>query len=296
MHLLSIKDISGRQILEMLRIADKAKTGKLRLNKTLLLLFEEPSTRTKISLEAAMRRLGGGYIYVDANTTQMSRGETLEDTARVVGEYVDFIAARLRRHSDLYRIAWNTDAHVINALTDLEHPCQAISDIYTIREAKGRLRGLKLAFVGDVAANTANSLMLACAKVGMDVSLVGPEGYAPNRDYMSEARNYGNVEHTSDIKKGLADADIIYTDTFVSMGEEKDAGKRLALFKRYQINDRMLRYADGALVMHCLPAHRDVEISSGVIDGKASIVWEQARNKMFGEEAVLMYLEKNSQG
>lgn len=257
----------------------------------LALLFEKSSTRTRISFESAMIQLGGSPIYIDSRTSQMSRGESLGDTAKVLSGYVDIIAARMYSQQDIEELARHAEIPVINALTDLEHPCQALSDMYTIRNEFVKVEGLRIAFLGDIAANTANSLMVTASKLGAGISLVGPKGYMPDERYVKLAKKYANVEVTSSVKEGLADCDVIYTDTFVSMGQEEIAKERKALFSGYQLNAEALRYAKkGAKVMHCLPAHRGEEITADVIDGGSSMVWEQAKNKMAVEKAILLYL------
>ncbi len=299
MNFLSVDDFTREQITRIFEIAESIESGSeemsLKEGSTLALLFEKPSTRTRVSFEAAMAQLGGHSIYIDARTSQLSRGETIADTAKVLSSYVDFIAARLYKHSDLVELANNSTIPVINALTDLEHPCQALSDIYTIQQIKKKLRGLKLVFAGDVANNVANSLMLAGAKMGLEIALVGPKKCIPNSLYFTKAREYSAVEFYSDIKEGVRDADVIYTDTFVSMGEEAEAKERLEMFAPYQVNDKMLSYAaSDAIVMHCLPAHRGEEITAEVLDGPRSVVWQQAKNKMLLEKAILLYLSEKS--
>ncbi|MEM0086788.1 MAG: ornithine carbamoyltransferase [Candidatus Micrarchaeaceae archaeon] len=296
-NFLGIDDLSREKIEAIFSIADRLKKGEeessLKPNSTMALIFEKPSTRTRVSFEVAMAQLGGHAIYIDAKTSQMSRGETLADTARVLSGYVDFIAARLYKHSDLMELANNASVPVINALTDLEHPCQAVSDLYTIREEKGKLRGITLAFLGDIADNVANSLMLGAAKMGMKIALVGPKGYQPNPIYFNKAREYSEVYVYNDPSEGLSDADIVYTDTFVSMGQESEAEKRRKLFAPYQLNSELLSKAkENAKVMHCLPAHRGEEITDEVLDGPRSIVWQQSRNKLLLEKAILLYLSE----
>ena len=297
MNFLSIGDLSKEEILRIFEIADNLKEGKsemaLKEDAVAALIFEKPSTRTRVSFEVAMAQLGGHSIYIDSRTSQLSRGESISDTAKVLSGYVDFIIARLYRHDDLLELAANASVPVINALTDLEHPCQALSDLYTVLEVKKRFKGLKLAFVGDIAANTANSLMLGGAKLGMEIALVGPKGYAPNTLYFSKAREYSKVGVYDSIEEGVSDADIVYTDTFVSMGQEEEAEKRRKLFAPYQVNKKLMSYAKkDAIVMHCLPAHRGEEITDEVIDGPQSVVWQQAKNKLLLEKAVLLYLSE----
>ncbi len=299
MNLLSSDDLSKDSINEIFKIADQLNSGKQELgikeHATMALIFQKPSTRTRLSFEVAMIQLGGNAIYLDMSTTQFSRGETFADTAKILGSYCDFIAARLFRQSDLEEIANNSKVPVINALTDTEHPTQALADVYTIRTYKKNLKGTKLVFVGDIASNTANSLMLTAAKFGMDVFLLGPKGYTPNSKFVTKAREYAKVVITSDIADALDDADVIYTDTFVSMGQEADADKRKKLFAPYQVNNKMLELANkDAIVMHCLPAHRGEEITGEVLDGKQSVAWEQAKNKLLLNKALIIYLSKKT--
>ncbi len=295
MNLLSSNDLSKEQIEKIFGIADDLGSGKeeasIKEGSILALFFQKPSTRTRVSFEAAMAQLGGTTIYIDAMTSQASRGETFSDTSRILSGYCDFIAARLNSHDDIIEMATSSSVPVINALTDLEHPTQALADIYTVRAHRRNLRGTKIAFMGDIATNTANSLMVTAAKLGVEVSLVGPKNYAPNTTYFNKAREYATVYVHDTPEEGLDDADIIYTDTFVSMGQEKEAEERRRLFAPYQVNAHALELAkEDALVMHCLPAHRGEEITDDVIDGPRSIVWEQAKNKMLIAKAVLLFL------
>ncbi|MFP3279152.1 MAG: ornithine carbamoyltransferase [Candidatus Micrarchaeota archaeon] len=299
MNFISVADLSKEEITEIFNIADDLKHERvgiaLKKDAVAALIFEKPSTRTRVSFEVAMAQLGGHSIYIDSRTSQLSRGESIADTAKVLSGYVDFIIARLYKHDDVVELANNATVPVINALTDLEHPCQALSDLYTIQEVKKKLRGLKLAFIGDIAANTANSLMLAGAKMGMEIALVGPKNYMPNTFYFTKAREYSKVETYNNIKEGVADADVIYTDTFVSMGQEAEAEERKKLFAPYQVNKTLVSYAKkDAIVMHCLPAHRGEEITSDVLDGPQSVVWQQAKNKLLVEKAILLYLSEKS--
>jgi ornithine carbamoyltransferase len=292
-HFLSVNDLSVGDIRKIFSLADKARRGASigNVEGTLALFFQKPSTRTRVSFESAMIRLGGHSIYIDASTSQFSRGESPGDTARILSLYVDFVAARLYRHVDLEEMASFSHIPVINALTDLEHPTQALADMYTMKEVKGTCEGLRIAFIGDIATNTANSLMLAATKLGSDIRLVGPKNFRPNAEYVAMARRQGSVEIYDSVAKGLDGADVIYTDTFVSMGMEKEAAKRRRLFRHYRLDSRAVGYAKkDAIVMHCLPAHRGEEITSEVLDGQRSVVWKQAGNKMLIEEALLGFL------
>lgn len=296
MNLLSSNDLSKENINEIFKLADVLNEGKeelaLKEHATVALFFEEPSTRTRVSFEAAVAQLGGMPIYIDAHTSQTMRGEPLADTAKVLSSYCDFIAVRINDHDNLLTMAANSKVPVINALTQIEHPTQALADCYTIRNNRQSMK-VRIAFIGDIAQNTANSLMLTAVKLGASMALVGPKSCKPNATYFNKAREYGEVDMYDSIEDGLEGADIVYTDTFVSMGDEAEASKRRELFAPYQLNSKALSYAkDNALVMHPLPAHRGEEITADVIDGSKSIVWEQAKNKLVIEKAILLYLSE----
>lgn len=258
--------------------------------KVLISMYEKPSTRTRLSFETAMENLGGHCIVMDFKTSQIARGETMADTARVLSRYCDVISARLFKQTALEEIAKYATVPVINALTDVEHPCQALADMQTILE-KGKGSG-KLVYIGDTANNVANSLMLAAARYGMHVVLCGPEGYQPSAEYLEEAEKTGaKVEVTTDPKHALKDADVIYTDVWVSMGDEEQKAKRLNDLKPYQVNGELLKMAKpDAIVMHCLPAHRGEEITDEVMDGEQAAVWDQAENRMWAQEALILKL------
>lgn len=297
MHLLGVDDISREQITDIFKIADDITAGRsttsIKEEAVLALLFEKPSTRTRVSFEVAMRKLGGHAVYIDTKTSQMSRGESLEDTARVLSLYVDFIVARFNRNEDVLTLANYSTVPVINGLSDAAHPTQALTDIYTIQESKKKIKGVRIAFVGDVAQNTANSLMLAAVKMGAEMVLIGPKNYQPNSKYLVRAREYGVVDIYDSLSDGLANVDIIYTDTFVSMGFEAEAEKRKAIFADYQINSKALDLAPKtAQVMHPLPAFRGEEITADVLEGPRSLVWRQAENKLLLAQAIILYLSE----
>ena len=299
MNFLSSDDFSRSAFEKVLETGHALETGSeelaLKSNSVLVLYFEKPSTRTRLSFEAAMVHLGGSSIYLDPNTTQRSRGETLADTTKMLSRYADFIAARLYSHDDLLEIAHNSQMPVINALTDIEHPTQALADVYTILKYKKRIKGIRIAVVGDIASNTTNSLMLTAAKLGAEISLVGPKEYPPNSKYVSKAMEYSKVVVSNSLPEGLENSDIIYTDTFVSMGQESEAKKRKEAFAPYQVNSKAVSMAkDTVMVMHCLPAHRGEEITDDVIDGPRSIVWDQAKNKLLMNKALLLYLSEQA--
>ncbi|MBU6996200.1 MAG: ornithine carbamoyltransferase [Theionarchaea archaeon] len=256
------------------------------------LLFEKPSTRTRTSFEVATLRLGGQAVYLPSSELQLSRGEPIKDTARILGSYLDAIVARVYAHSTVVELASRSGIPVINGLSDREHPTQVVCDLFTVLEAKGTLEGLKLAFIGD-GNNVCNSLLLGTAIAGMDMSVACPAGYHPEPSNLEKARKIAE-KSMSQLKvvekpaEAARDADILYTDVWVSMGEDKEKEKRLKDFKGYQINADLLKVAArDAVVMHCLPAHRGLEITDDVIEGNQSIVWAQGENKLYGAAGIL---------
>ena len=259
------------------------------------LLFEKPSTRTRTSFEVATRRLGGESIYLSANELQLSRGEPIKDTARILGGYLDGIVARVYLHDTVAQLAKHSGVPVINALSDLEHPTQIISDLFTIEEAKRRLKGLVLAYVGD-GNNVCNSLLLGAAIEGMRFRVACPEGYEPNQAILKQAEEIcrstgGETKILRKPSEAAGGADVLYTDVWVSMGDESSKQKRMQDFNGYQINSDLLKVAKkDASFMHCLPAHRGLEITDEVIEGKQSVVWQQGENKLYGAAALLEWL------
>jgi ornithine carbamoyltransferase len=299
---LSVIDASKSDIDKILARAKTIKTTISRgrsltslSGKIVGLLFEKPSTRTRTSFEVAARRLGGESIYLAANELQLSRGEPVKDTARILGAYLDGIVARVYAHDTVAQLAKHSGVPVINALSDLEHPTQIISDLFTIQEAKKKLKGLSFAYIGD-GNNVCNSLLLGAVTEGMNISVACPEGYEPNQTILKQAeeraRTTGSTVRIVHRPEEAADgADVLYTDVWVSMGDESTKEKRMRDFQGYQINSDLLSKAKkDASVMHCLPAHRDLEITDDVIEGKQSIVWEQGENKLYGAAAVLEWL------
>jgi ornithine carbamoyltransferase len=264
-------------------------------NKIIGLLFEKPSTRTRTSFEAAIMRLGGNPLYLAEAELQLERGEPLKDTARVLGDYLDAIVARVYAHDTLLQLSRYSGIPTINGLSDLEHPTQLVSDMLTIYEAKGRVKGINIAYIGD-GDNVANSLLLSAASGGANATLACPKGYGPDAAILSKARALAKrtgseIKVVTDPKEAAAGADVLYTDVWVSMGKESEAKKRLKAFKGYQINAKLLSLAKkDAIVMHCLPAHRGLEITDDVIEGKRSVVWRQAENKLYGAAAVLDFV------
>ncbi|NJM18761.1 MAG: ornithine carbamoyltransferase [Richelia sp. RM2_1_2] len=291
--LLGIADLSAVEIEELLQMATQLKSQKLKLrcNKVLGLLFSKASTRTRVSFTVAMYQLGGQVIDLNPNVTQVSRGEPIEDTARVLDKYLDCLAIRTFEQQELETFANYAQIPVINALTDLEHPCQVLADLLTIQEEFQTFKDLTLTYVGD-GNNVANSLMLGCALVGMNVNIATPSGYEPNPDVLKQASAIANgksqVMITKSPENAAKNANILYTDVWASMGQEKEAENRMPIFKPYQINQELLSFAHPkAIVLHCLPAHRDQEITNAVIEGQHSRVWQQAENRLHVQKALL---------
>lgn len=295
-HLLSVTDIQN-DILSIIKLADKLKKdpwGYDNLNKKILaMIFEKASTRTRISFEVAMLQLGGQALYLSKTDLQLGRGELMEDTAKVMSRYVDGVMIRAKEHHDLLEFAKNSDIPVINGLTNLEHPCQALTDIFTIQQCK-KTFDVNLTYLGD-GNNVCNSLLLASSLVGMDMTVISPSGYQPDENILAKAREYAqNTGSQIKITANLQDvegADVIYTDVWVSMGDERDKKQRLIDLKEYQVNSDMLKQANNdAIIMHCLPAIRGQEITEEVINGDQSAVWDQAENRLHVQKAVLCKL------
>ncbi|MEH2177309.1 ornithine carbamoyltransferase [Nostoc sp.] len=291
--LLSLADITSTELQELLQLATQLKSQQLKLqcNKVLGLLFSKASTRTRVSFTVAMYQLGGQVIDLNPNVTQVSRGEPLQDTARVLDRYLDILAIRTFAQQDLETFAHYAKIPVINALTDAEHPCQVLADLLTIQETFNTLAGLTLTYVGD-GNNMANSLMLGCALVGMNVRIATPSGYEPDSQIVEQAKAIANnkteVLVTHDPELAAKGAAVLYTDVWASMGQETEADNRMPIFQPYQISEQLLSLADPeAIVLHCLPAHRGEEITEAVIEGSQSRVWEQAENRLHAQKALL---------
>ncbi|MBW6517552.1 MAG: ornithine carbamoyltransferase [ANME-2 cluster archaeon] len=297
-HLLSMSDLSRVEIIELLDMADELKAKragglvveKLK-NKSLAMIFEKSSTRTRISFEVAMNELGGHPLYLNYRDLQLGRGETIGDTAQVMSRYVHGIMARVNSHNTLVELGHYASVPVINALSDLEHPCQLLADLMTIREYKGKLEGLKFAWIGD-GNNVCNSAILAAAITGMQMSVACPEGYEPDHGSVERARELGgSVEIVSDPKVAALNADILYTDVWVSMGDEDEREQRMRDLGPYQINDALLDVAkDDVIVLHCLPAHRGEEITSEVLTSPHSAILDEAENRLHAQKALLIKL------
>ena len=291
--LLSLADLSSGELQELLELATQLKSEKLKLHchKVLGLLFSKASTRTRVSFTVAMYQLGGQVIDLHPNVTQVSRGEPIQDTARVLDRYLDVLAVRTFAQQELETFAKYAKIPVINALTDLEHPCQILADLLTIQEKFGSLAGLTLTYVGD-GNNVANSLMLGCALVGMNVRIAFPSGYSPDAEIVEKSRAIANnkteVLLTHDPEVAAKGASVLYTDVWASMGQETQANNRFPVFQPYQISKQLLSLADPeAIVLHCLPAHRGEEITEEVIEGSQSRVWDQAENRLHAQKALL---------
>ncbi|MDG6939843.1 MAG: ornithine carbamoyltransferase [Nitrososphaerota archaeon] len=291
---LSIADMTRHDMAEIFAIASRLrhyKYGRQLENKTIALLFEKPSTRTRLSFEAGIIHLGGSPIYMDASSTQISRGETVEDTARTMERFVDGVVARVFKHETLVGLAGRSRLPVINALSDLEHPCQVLADLFTIKEKKGDLERQKVAFVGD-GNNVCNSLILGCAIAGAGISVAVPESHRPNDKVVSMAKKIAGdrVEVVTEPDEAVRDASVVYTDVFVSMGDEATRERRLQEFvPKYQVTERLMSMAKGdSIFMHCLPAHRGEEVQAEVIDGGRSVVFDQAENRLHVQKALLL--------
>ena len=297
---LTLKDFTGEELQAILRLALKIEGARFPpkplKGKSLVMLFQKPSTRTRVSFEAAIRQLGGWPITLGWGETQLGRGETVADTARTLERYADGIIARVFRHRDLEELAAHASIPVINALSDLYHPCQALSDMLTILKHFGKLKGLKLAWIGD-GNNVCHSLLLACSKLGLNMSVACPQGFEPKREVLEEALKEAStsgsrIEVVREPSAAAFAADIIYTDVFVSMGFEAERERRIKAFlPKYQVTPALFKHAKPTCVfMHCLPAHRGEEVVDEVLDGPQSIVWKQAENRLHLQKGLLAAL------
>lgn len=301
-HFLTLQDFSKEEIHFILKTAldlkhkqKRHEPHKLLDGKVLGLVFQKPSTRTRVSFEVGMRQLGGSAIYLGWNDLQLGRGETIADTARVLSRYVDGIMARVFSHNDLIELARYSSVPIINGLSDKYHPCQILADLLTILEKKGTLKGLKLTYVGD-GNNVCNSLLIGASKVGMNITVATPKGHEPAKEVIDLAlenskRSGSNIEIINDPIAAVKNADIIYTDVWVSMGMEAEKEKRMKIFPPFQVNQKLVEAAKSdVIVMHCLPAHRGLEITDDVIDGEHSVVWDEAENRLHAQKGLLALL------
>lgn len=303
---LSLIDFSPETIQSLLDLAielkNKPVTNPNLINplkgKILGMIFDKPSTRTRVSFEAGMLQLGGQAIYMNGNDLQVGRGESIADTARVLSNYVDAIMIRTFYHKEVEELAHYATIPVINGLTDLFHPCQALADLLTVYEQKGTLKGLKFSYIGD-GNNVAHSLIIACAKMGINISVASPKGYEPIPMVVDLAKGFAaksgaTVEITTDPVYAVTDSDVVYSDVWTSMGQEEENEVRLKAFSDYQINDELVAHAKkDYLFLHCLPAHREEEVTSSVIDGPNSVIFEQAGNRLHAQKALLVEILKD---
>ena len=297
-HFLTINDLTPTELQELLDSAIELKSRgwiSMLKNKTLAILFEKPSLRTRVSFEVAMRQLGGQTIYLSPEEVGLGKRESIPDVARVLSRFVDGIVLRTFAQHNLEVLAEYSSVPVINALSDYEHPCQAIADLLTIYEQKGKLKWLTLAYIGD-GNNVANSLMLACAMTGVNFNIASPKDYTINESVLKKARSYAKTSGakifcTEDPNAAAKDVDIIYTDTWTSMGQEAEAVVRRKVFADYQINEKLLALTKkNSIIMHCLPAHHGEEVAAGILDSPRSVVFDQAENRMHAQKALLAWI------
>ncbi|WNV80873.1 ornithine carbamoyltransferase [Bacillus atrophaeus] len=293
--LLTLKDLSESDISALLTEAADLKQNKIQpifQGKTLAMIFEKSSTRTRVSFEAGMAQLGGNALFLSQKDLQLGRGETVADTAKVLSGYVDAIMIRTFEHEKVEELAEHADIPVINGLTDKYHPCQALADLLTIKEIKGKLKGVKVAYIGD-GNNVAHSLMVGCAKMGCEVSIASPKGYEVLDEAANAAKEYAGVSGssitlTADPVEAVKGADVIYSDVFTSMGQEAETNERLTVFAPYQVNASLVKHAKPDYTfLHCLPAHREEEVTAEIIDGPNSAVFQQAENRLHVQKALL---------
>lgn len=300
--LISLHDLTSKQVEDLLSLGIKLKKElksgiphPILKGKTLGMIFTKSSTRTRVSFEVGMTQLGGYPLFLSSNDIQLGRGETIHDTAKVLERYLDGIMIRTFAHSDVVELAEEASIPVINALTDLLHPCQVLADLMTAYEHKGKLEGLKLAYIGD-GNNMAHSLMYGCAKAGMDCAIATPPDYTCNEEVVENAKadfrvSGKNLVLTNDPVEAIKDADVVYTDTWVSMGQESEKAQRQRIFMPYQVNKELFSKAkDDAIFMHCLPAYRGFEVTEDVIDGPNSVIFDEAENRLHAQKAVMVTL------
>ncbi len=294
-NLLSVEDLSIQNINDIIKLSSELKkTRGSNINsqplsgKTVAMIFSKSSTRTRVSFEVGIRELGGSVIYLDQSKMQIGRGETIADTARVMSRYVHAIVIRTYKHKDIEELAKFADIPIINALTDAFHPCQVLTDLFTMHEVCNNLKGLNLTYLGDGACNMPNSLILASKIAGVNITIAAPEEFKPDKNLLNSNLGTGSAKWEKDPIKACKDADFLYTDVWVSMGCEDEKQERLKILKPYQLNQELLDVAKPtAKVLHCLPAHRDEEITDEVLEGNQSIVFDQAENRLHVQKAIL---------
>ncbi len=296
-HLLKLSDLSTQEILDILNMADQLKYDKKNgipheylKGKSLGMIFEKASTRTRVSFEVGMHELGGYPLFLSSNDLQIGRGEPVEDTARVLSRFLDGIMIRTFAQKEVEDLAKYGSIPIINGLTDYCHPCQVLADLMTIREHKGTFKDLKMCFIGD-GNNMANSLMVGAIKVGMKFAIACPKGFEPDAELMAWAKENGEFLCTDNILEAAKDADVICTDVWASMGQESEAKERSQIFESYQVNDEVMDVANkDAMVLHCLPAHRGEEITTKVFEEHANEIFDEAENRLHAQKAVLVTL------
>lgn len=301
-HFISLQDCTNEQIIDLLDLADALKRQNrlgqahpILAGKTLGMIFAKSSTRTRVSFEVGMYQLGGHALFLSSQDIQLGRGETISDTARVMSRYLDGIMIRTFDHQDVVDLARFGSIPIINGLTDLMHPCQALTDLMTIREHKGKLQGLKMAYLGD-GNNMAHSLLHAASLTGMDIAVATPTGYTCDPACVAQAKAnatvFGSqVMITGDPIEAIRGADVVYTDTWISMGQENEKAERIRIFSPYQVNSHLMEFAAAdAIFMHCLPAYRGLEVTEDVLEGRASVIFDEAENRLHAQKAVLVRL------
>lgn len=294
--LLTLNELSKSELLGILDNAIKLKkdlkkgiSKPILKNKTLAMIFQKPSTRTRVSFETGMFQLGGHALNLSADDLQLKRGETIEDTAKTLSRYVDIIMARVYSHDEVEILAKNSTVPVINGLSDSFHPCQILADLMTIKEKKKKLEGLKLAWIGD-GNNVCNSMIYGCAKTSIDMTIATPKGYEPNSDIIKESKKFIDVQLLTDPMSAIKDADVVVTDTFVSIHHQA-TDRTKDFLPRFQVNSNLMKKADrDAIFLHCLPAKRDQEVTSEVIDGPQSVIWDEAENRLHAQKALMALL------
>jgi len=295
-NLLTLSEISKKEFSQLIDYSIKLKkemkkggNKPLLKNKTLTMIFQKPSTRTRVSFEIGMFQLGGKAINLSSNDMQLSRGESIEDTAKTLSGYTDCIMARVYDHKMLEKLAVHSTVPVINGLSDSFHPCQILADFMTIKENKGKLKELKIAWIGD-GNNVCNSMIYGCALSDTKMSIATPNGFEPAKDVVSEARKSTEIEITTDPKEAIKNADVVVTDTFSSI-HNRDPRRTKKFLPKYQVNSKLMKLAKkNAIFMHCLPAKRGSEVTSSVIDGPQSVVWDEAKNRLHSQKALLVFL------
>ena len=298
-HLLKMSDLSAKEISGILNLADQLKYDKKHgiphtylQGKTLGMIFQKASTRTRVSFEVGIYELGGYGLFLSSNDLQIGRGEPVQDTARVLSRYLDGIMIRTFEQKEVEDLAKYGSIPVINGLTDYAHPRQVLADLMTIREYKGSFKGLKMAFVGD-GNNMANSLTVGAIKTGMSFAIACPKGYEPDAQIMKWAKENGDFTITESVEEAVKDADVVYTDVWASMGQESERQARAKAFSGYQVNKECMKYAKpDAMVMHCLPAHRGEEITEDVFEAHAKEIFDEAENRLHAQKAVMVKLLK----